>query len=182
MGRTSDKQREPARDTRSFSYRGRPLDDLANAIGIVAVSVGLPLFWHWSSAKDRAWSPWALLMAALLLLGAVSEALKGWRRLRDIRRRRERGETITVRPEGLVYEDRTSYVDVGWDGVVSLGQLEHLHLVKTTRGVIAFTEDLWGWQDLRRMIAERAQQAALMMPEEAAECAIAVDYPSAPPA
>jgi len=183
VGRGKESSEAGSELPRSFSYRGTPGNDIANTIAIVAGSVYLPLyvamrFWNLYEKGEAPW--WAYLIAGTLALGGLAGLAEGWRRLQRVRSQRERGEKLTAASNGLSFEDRTTFVDVRWDEITSIGQHENICLVQTSRGVIAFTQDLWGWQHLYKIIAEMAESAITMMPEEAAAAAGNIAYPSLP--
>ena len=183
MGRKQDYSETGGGLPRSFSYRGTPGNDFAHGIAIIAGSVYLPLYValrFWSDYEKGGQPWWAYLLAGTLALGGVAGIAEGWRRLQRVRSRRERGEKLTAAMSGLSFEDRTTFVDVRWDEITCIGQHENICLVQTSRGVIAFTQDLWGWQHLYKIIADMAESAITMMPEEAAAAAGNIAYPSLP--
>ena len=183
MARKQDYSETGSGLPRSFSYRGTPGNDFAHGLAIIAGSVYLPFYLalrFWNDYEKGAHPWWAYLLPGMLALGGVAGLAEGWRRLQRVRSRRERGETLTAASNGLSFEDRTTFVDVRWDEITGIGQHENICLVQTSRGVIAFTQDLWGWQHLYKIIAEMAESAITMMPEEAAAAAANIAYPSLP--
>ncbi len=185
MGRKQDYSETGSGLPRSFSYRGTPVKDIARSIAIIAGSVYLPLyvalrFWAWDEFEKSGTPWWAYLLAGIVAFGGVAGIVEGWRRLRRVRNCRERGEKLTATSNGLSFEDCTTFVELRWDEITGIGHLGNTCLIQTPRGVIAFTQDLWGWQHLSEIIAVMAQSATTMTPEEAAAAASNIAYPSLP--
>lgn len=163
-----------ADEVRVFSYRRKWADDLARIGGILLFSVVLPVIGDTTEQPEG----WKLAFFVVMGLGLLGSSRAVWRRIRDVRRHQVRDERITVASRGLTYEDRTCLVQVAWEDILSLGAYGHTHLIQTRSSVVAFTEDLWDWEDLLITVSSRAPKAVEMTPEEAVRTFSNISYPA----